>query len=116
MPSTINSIDNYPVPDAAGVAYTVPPNTKTVFQKLIATSQEASATRLLTLYKVAPAGAPGATNIIVEKMSIGPATGAGATDISPLMANQVFQPGYTLQAIIDSGTTVYLNGSVLETS
>jgi hypothetical protein len=112
----INSIDNYLVPGAAGIAYTTPANTKTVIQKLTATSQESAAARLLTLYKVPPAAAAGPTNIIVDKLSIPPnAAGSGITDI-PGMVNQVLESGYTLQALIDSGVTVYLNGSVLETS
>ena len=111
----IESIDNALVPTVAGAIYTAPANTTSVFQKLIATSQEASAARLLTLYKVPAAGAPGATNIIVDKMSIPPATGGGAIDI-PVMVNQVLEPGFALYALIDSGVTVYLNGSILETS
>lgn len=115
MANNISSIDNVLAPTVAAAIYTTPGNTKTVIQKLTATSQEASAARLLTLYKVPPSGAPGVTNIIVDKMSIPPATGGGIFDI-PGMVNQVLEAGYELYALIDSGTTVYLNGSVLETS
>jgi len=116
MGSNITSIDNTIAPTVAAAIYTVPPNTKAVIQKMIATSQEATAARLLTLYKVPPAGAPGATNIIVDKISVPAVSNAvGALDL-PMMVNIVLEAGYMLYALIDSGTTVYLNGSILETS
>ena len=114
--SNIASIDNLQLSNAAQTAYTTPANTKSVIQKLTATSQEASAARLLTIYKVPAGDVAGAAYIIVYKMSIPPgANGSGITDI-PGMVNQVLEAGTTLQAVLDSGTTVYLNGSLLETS
>lgn len=110
MPTSIASIDNFGLTNAAQVAYTTPANTIAVVQKLTATSEEATANRLLTIYKVAPAGAPGATNTIVYQMSVPPGP---ITDI-PQMVNQVLEPGYTLQAKIDSGTIVFLNGSLIQ--
>jgi hypothetical protein len=110
MPNQIVSIDNVIAPTSAGIIYTAPANTQAVIQKLIATSQETASNRLLTIYKVPPAGTPGTTNIIIDKLSVPPGP---ATDI-PQLVNQVLEAGYTLQALIDSGTTVYLNGSLIQ--
>ena len=111
MPNQIASIDNVLAPASVGVIYTTPANTQAVIQKFIATSQETTANRLLTIYFVPPAGSPGATNIVIDKMSIPPQ--GGATDI-PQLVNLTLPPGYTIQALIDSGTTVYLNGSLIQ--
>ena len=75
MANNINAIVNTLAPTSVGSIYTTPANVKSVIQKFIATSQEASAARLLTIYFVAPAGTPGATNIVVDKVSIPPAVG-----------------------------------------
>lgn len=112
MGTAIKSIDNFQVPLAAGTAYTVPVNTKAVFQKFTLTSQEASATRLVTVYKVAPAGTAGATNTIIYKQPVPPGP---CTDLTALV-NQIWPAGYILQLIADGGTVVYLNAAMLETT
>lgn len=114
MSNIIASVDNYNVPTVAAVFYTVPNNTQGVIQKATVTSREAANTQLFTLYKVAPAGMPGTGNIIVYQKAIPPCTGGtGIIDV-PELVNQVLEPGYTLQAIMDAGADFYLNMAILE--
>jgi len=111
MANILQSIDNVLAPTVAASIYgPVPANSQAVIQKLTATSEEASAARLLTIYKYPNGGPADGTTTIVYKLSI-PA-GQGITDI-PQMVNQVLEAGYSLWALIDSGTTVRLNGSLV---
>lgn len=111
MANQIASIDSFLVPTGAAVAYgPVPGNSQAVIQKVTATSEEASAARLLTVYKYPNGGPADDTTTIVYKKPI-PA-GQGITDI-PELVNQVLPAGFSLWAKIDSGTTVRLNGSLL---
>ncbi len=111
MANQIASIDSVLCPTVAGVIYgPVPANSAAVIQKFTATSEEASAARLLTVYKYPTGGPADGTTTIVYKKTI-PA-GQGITDI-PELVNQVLEAGFSLWALIDSGTTVRLNGSLI---
>jgi hypothetical protein len=111
MSNLITSIDNVLAPTVAASIYgPVPANSQAVIQKFTATSEEATAARQLTIYKYPNGGPADGTTTIVYKLQI-PA-GQGIIDI-PQLVNQVLEAGYSLWAVIDSGTTVRLNGSVL---
>ncbi len=111
MANIIQSIDNVLAPTVAGSIYgPVPANSQAILQKFTATSEEASAARQLTIYKYPNGGPADGTTTIVYKLQI-PA-GQGVTDV-PQLVNQVLEAGFSLWALIDSGTTVRLNGSLL---
>ncbi len=111
MANIVVSIDNFLVPAASAVAYgPVPANSQAVIQKVTATSEEATAARLLTIYKYPNGGPADDTTTIVYKKVI-PA-GQGITDI-PELVNQVLEAGFSLWCKVDSGTTVRLNGSLI---
>ena len=114
--NVIATIDNFIVPPlVAAVCYTSPPGAQSVFQRLLATNQDAANAHFLTLYKVPPGGAPGHGNIIIDGLEIAPATGTGGTDI-PLMINHVLEPGWQLWAVIEALALVLLNGATVEVS
>jgi len=93
---------------AAAVYYTAPSNTNTIIKAASICNTTAGAV-LATVYLVPSGGVAGATNAIINNLSIA----ANVTYTCPELVNQVIPPGATLQAF---GLALTLIASGIEIS
>lgn len=105
-------IDPAQLGSGAGILYTVPPGFRASIKQLTFTNTTATA-RTITVYLVPSGGSPSATNTIVSAMTI-PPTGQGHVSLAHLFANQVLNPGDTVQALASAATAISAMGGVIE--
>ena len=97
---------------AAAIIYTAPTNFRGTVKQLTATNTTATA-RTITVYRVPSGGSPSTTNTVISAETI-PPSGNGNKSLADRFANQVLNPGDTLQALCSAADAVSMTGGVIE--
>lgn len=110
MLTPIPLIDGVLLPASVAAQYTSPKNVSTIIKKVTVTNTDGSAGRLVTIYKVAPLGAAGTSNIVIDARAIGPLATLDITE----MINKVLAGGGTIQAFADAAGVVNIQADGIQ--